>query len=171
MQLTGAFDEFSWHDLLELIGDRQLTGWLCIEACADSTARRRQYQVWFNQGCIVAATQSSRRTNGLLWLMQHQGWLSYNIGQKLAQQCPAQTALGRYFRQQGALDDRQLHRLFNLQLVPVLKSISQLAAAQFQLDTTLPLPLEQMTGLSLTAYDAQTLARRSPQRQQQTVAC
>lgn len=170
MQLTGAFNEFSWHDLLDLIGDRQLTGWLCIEVCTEGTARRRQYQVWLKKGYLVAGTQSSRRTNGLLWLMQHQGWMSYNIGQKLAQQCPEQKSLGSYLRQQGALDEGQLHKLFNLQITPVLKSISQLEDAQFQLDTTLPLPLEQMTGLSLTAYDAQTLARRTV-RQQQQIAC
>jgi len=170
MQLIGAFNEFSWHDLLDLIGDRQLTGWLCIEVCAENTARRQQHQVWFKNGCIVSATQSSRRTNSLLWLMQHQGWMNYNIGQKLAQQRPEQKSLGRYLREQGALEDRQLHKLFNLQITPVLKAISQLEDAQFQLNTSLPLPLEQMTGLNLTAYDAQILARRSLWQQKQ-LAC
>jgi len=170
MQLTGNLNEFSWHDLLDLIGDRQLTGWLCIEVCTEGTSRRRQYQVWFKKGCLVAATQSSRRTNSLLWLMQHQGWMNCNISQKLAQQRPEQKSLGRYLRQQGALDERQLHKLFNLQITPVLKAISQLEDAQFQLDTSLPLPLEQMTGLSLTAYDAQILARRSLWQQKQ-LAC
>ncbi len=169
MQLTGAFNEFSWHDLLDLIGDRQLTGWLCLEACTEGTSRRKQYQVWFKKGCLMAATQSSRRTNGLLWLMQHQGWMSYNIGLKVIQQCPETVCSGSYLRQQGVLDERQLQKIFNLQLTPVLKAISQLEDAQFQLDTTLPLPLEQMTGLKLTAYDAQTLARRH--RRAKHIAC
>lgn len=173
MQLIGSFCEFSWYDLLDLVAHKCLTGWLCVEAVAEgATQGRRQYQVWFQNGSLVAAAQSGRRHgsssqssgdsnhNSLLWMMQRQGWLSPNVSQKMAQQCPPQVPLGQYFRQQRALDDRQLQQLFNLQLSPVIKALSLLESAQFQLDTTMPLPLELMTGLKLPAYNAQTLARQ-----------
>jgi hypothetical protein len=160
MQLTGSLGEFSWPDLLDLIAHKRLSGWLCIEASDENTQARQPYQVWFQKGCLVSATQSSRRTNGLFWLMQHQGWLGYNSALKIAQHCPGETAVGRYFRQQGALDNQQLKQLFHLQLKPVLKGLSQLQAGQFQLDTTLPLPYEQMTGLKMLAYDAHSMARQ-----------
>lgn len=160
MQLTGSLNEFSWHDLLDLIAHKHLSGWLCIETSSDHPQARRRYQVWFSQGWLVTATQSSRRTNGLFWLMQHQGWLHYNSALKVAQFCPSELAVGRYFRQQGVLDDSQLKQLFHLQLQPVLNSLSQLQEGQFQLDTVLPLPYEQMTGLKMRAYDAQGTARQ-----------
>ena len=160
MQLTGNLNEFSWHDLLDLIAHKRLSGWLSIEATGDKKQKRRRYQIWFHQGGLVTATQSSRRTNSLFWLMQRQGWLSYNSSLKVAQQCPEGMAVGQYFRDQKVLDDRQLKQLFNLQLKSILKAISQLEEAQFQLDTTVPLPYEQMTGVKLLAYDAQGLMRQ-----------
>ena len=160
MQLTGNLSEFSWHDLLDLIAHKRLSGWLSIEANGDKKQERRRYQVWFHQGGLVTATQSSRRTNSLFWLMQRQGLLSYNSALKVAQHCPEKMAVGQYFRDQKVLDDRQLKQLFNLQLKSILKAISQLEEAQFQLDTTVPLPYEQMTGVKLLAYDAQGLMRQ-----------
>jgi len=160
MQLTGNLNEFSWHDLLDLIAHKRLSGWLSIEAAGDKKPKRRRYQIWFHQGGLVTATQSSRRTNSLFWLMQRQGWLSYNSALKVAQHCPEEMAVGQYFRDQRVLDDRQLKQLFNLQLKSILKAIGQLKEGQFQLDTTVPLPYEQMTGIKLLAYDAQAMMRQ-----------
>lgn len=159
MKLTGKLTEFSWHDLLDLVAHQRLNGWLGVEAMSDRSPKC-QYQVWFQEGYLIAATQSTRRTNELFWLMQHQGWLSYNSALKIAQHCSSGMAVGQYFRQQGVLNNQKLQHLFNLQLVPVLSSLSRFTDAEFTLDTTLPLAYEHMTGLKLLAYDAQSISRQ-----------
>lgn len=160
MKLTGNFAELSWHDLLDLVAHKRLSGWLRVVSAGDDSASKYQCQIWFQGGCLIAATQTTRQTNGLFWLMQHQGWLGYNSALRLAQHCPSGVAIGQYFRQQKVLDAHKLQHLFNLQLSPVLNRLSCLTNAEFILDTTLPLPYEHMTGLKLPAYDAQAIARQ-----------
>ncbi|MEO1296333.1 MAG: DUF4388 domain-containing protein [Cyanobacteria bacterium J06636_16] len=156
MQLTGAFSELPWTEVLHFLAHSQVTGQLAIR---QESRRLQCWQtcrcyLWMDQGYFVGA---SLNTNGygLLRLIQQQGWLSLQSGERLAKTLPESLSLGEYLNTQGVLNDRQLHVLFQLQVIRRLNEIRHLQQACFEFESTENLPRLEMTSLRVPIYEIQ----------------
>lgn len=123
--------------------------------------RPKYINLWFSQGCILAAA-SKLNNRGLLGLIHQQGWLPYKTGDRLAHSLPADTVLGVYLRQQGAITTQQFRSLFQHQVLNTVQTVAELTTADFSFKTLEALPYMTMTGLKLPIYEVQSfLASRA----------
>ncbi|MGF1523314.1 MAG: DUF4388 domain-containing protein [Leptolyngbyaceae cyanobacterium] len=156
MQLTGSFSELSWAEVLHFLAHSQVTGQLAIR---QESSRRQCWQpcrcyLWMEEGYFVGASYNTSGY-GLLRLIQQQGWLSLKSGERLAKTLPEPLSLGEYLSTQGVLNERQLHLLFQLQVIRRLSEIRQLQQAWFEFESTKTLPRVEMTGLRVPIYEIQ----------------
>lgn len=154
MEIKGRLSECGYQGLLQLVEHSQLSGCLTLH---QSSLRDRSSelpcQVWFEQGRIVAVTWPGE-SNSLFRLIHKQGWMGYNALERLGQICPAQLPVGAYFYQQGILKAMQLQRVFQAQLLAILKLLAAQEDLPFSLVTGVALPYAEMTGLNLAIADA-----------------
>ncbi|NER82138.1 MAG: hypothetical protein F6K42_21775 [Leptolyngbya sp. SIO1D8] len=159
MQLSGSFSELPWTEMLHFLAHSQVTG--CLSLYPKSSYHQpiytSRYHLWMAQGYFVSAS-SNMNGYGLLRLIQQQGWLSLNSGERLAKTLPKAMALGDYLTVQRVLSDRQRYILFQLQVIRRLNEIRHLKTALFTFQTIEQLPQLEMTGLRVPIYEIQTSA-------------
>ncbi|NES22466.1 MAG: DUF4388 domain-containing protein [Symploca sp. SIO3E6] len=164
MKITSCLSECSLPEILEFLGYIHKTGVLTIRAGPELKLPRgkRQY-IWFSQGLVVAAAK--RLDNqGLLWLINQQGWCSDRVTSKLAQVCPQDTAVGQYLLSQGVLQAQHLPRLFSLQVLQPICTLLTRKEGQFEFETKVNLPMMEMTGLSQSTTEVTLVAQQMLRR-------
>jgi hypothetical protein len=151
MSTIGFLRDFPLPDILQFIDKGRKTGVLRLRALPEfpSTIPPVHY-IWMYQGRIVAVTHRLDQ-KGLISLMQQRSWLSDEIAAKLLQFYRSNQPLGSCLKNRGILQDEQLKHLFQVQVLQQVCALFQLKDAQFKLDQNVPIPMREMTGLSVPA--------------------
>ncbi len=160
MSITGSLTDFSLPEIFQFIERGHKTGLLTLYAESVSQATPSSvYYMWASKGNIVAAA-NQLNNQGLVLLIDQYPWVSNRVVTKLAQFCPPNKSLGLYLRSQGALHMEQLEHLFQIQVVQQLCTLFQLKDAQFKFDQNVPLPMQEMTGLCVSAEVLKVMLRK-----------
>lgn len=94
-------------------------------------------------------------------MIAQRGWVSDRVAFRIAQVSPANTPMGLCLKSQGLLQAEQLKLLFRTQVVGLVSTLLELKDGQFEFDAKGPLPLTEMTGLSLPATEATLMGLRT----------
>lgn len=160
MEITGYLSECSLPEILEFIGYIHKTGLLTIRSFSESKIRTDKIQyIWFSQGHVVAAANRLDH-QGLLWLINQQGWCSDRVISKLAKLCPQDTPVGQYLYSQGVLQAQHLQKLFSVQVLQPICTWCSLQEGQFKFETKVNLPMMEMTGLSQSTTEVTLVVRQ-----------
>lgn len=168
MSIIGFLSDFSLPEIFRFIDSGSKTGMLTLRALPESSAASHHY-IWVENGRIVAAANELNE-EGLLSLIQQYQWVSDRVVTKLAQLRPADQPLGLYLRKQGALRAEQLNHLFHVQIVQQFCVLFKLKDAHFKFEQNVPLPTQEMTGLSVPGTVLEVLGQKLVVLQQLFVA-
>lgn len=151
MSLIGSLEDFSLPEIIQFIEKGNKSGLLTLRALPVSKATPQAvYYFWISQGCLIGA--ANRLDNrGLVRLLNQSKWVSPRVVTKLAQLCPTHIPLGLHLKNQGVLQASQLKQLFLAQVLQPLSAWFKHNEVQFRFDQKLPLPMREMTGLSVSA--------------------
>lgn|ERR687886_483801 len=151
MSLAGYLTDFPLIEILQLIERGKKTGLLTLSIELIGKAKPVPiFYIWVYRGRLVAAARQLDN-RGLVKLIHQRQWLSSRVASKLAQLCPTDKALGLHFKNLGILRKSQLKQLFFLQVLQPVGALSQLHNGHFRFDQNVPLPMREMTGLSISA--------------------
>ncbi|HEY9612598.1 DUF4388 domain-containing protein, partial [Allocoleopsis sp.] len=151
MSLAGYLTDFPLIEILQLIERGKKTGLLTLSM--EPIGKAKPVPVFYisvYRGRLVAAARQLDN-RGLVKLIHQRQWLSSRVASKLAQLCPTHKALGLHLKNLGILRNSQLKQLFFLQVLQPVGAWSQLQKGQFRFDQNVPLPMREMTGLSISA--------------------
>jgi len=143
MAMLGDLQEFSLGDLLHLMEKGKKSGQLSV------WAPNGIYRIWLYQGRVIAALppEEKHRLENLLTGSRLVD--SQVISQLVAR--GLEEPLGRCLQQQGLISPVDLVKLFRHQLQVGLYCLFALEAGQFSFLPNVPLPYQEMTGLSKEA--------------------
>jgi hypothetical protein len=151
MEVSGCLSEFSFPELLQFLGRRSVTGRLTLQLPRPSFPSKTEiYQIWLNQGHVVAVNSPSLGKNLLSFVTQH-GWLSERITSKLGRILPSDMPAGIYLQKQGLLQPKEVQLLFHAQVKQQLKLLAQYRRGKFSFASESSMPMEEMTGFSIPA--------------------
>lgn len=160
MSITGSLADFSLREMFQFIDRGHKTGLLTLYDLPSSQATPRSlHYIWVSKGSIVGAANQSTH-QGLISLIEQYQWVSNRVITKLAQFCPTDKPLGLYLRSQGALQVEQLEHLFQVQVFQQVCVLSQSNDAQFKFEQNVPIPMREMTGLSVPAIVVQVMLQK-----------
>lgn len=151
MCLTGSLTDLSLPEILLFAEKGKKTGLVTLfSEPVDQSKSLPIYYIWMYQGRLVAASHHLDE-RGLVKLIHQRQWVSPRVVDKLAQLCPMDKPLGLHLKNQGILRNFQLKELFIAQVLQPVYALCQLQKGQFEFDQNLPLPMREMTGLSVSA--------------------
>ncbi|MGK7945248.1 MAG: DUF4388 domain-containing protein [Microcystaceae cyanobacterium] len=145
MTIIGTLSDFSLPELFQFLEQGNKTGQLTLTHSKDEETA--QHHIWFRQGRIVAAADSSDH-KGLLNLMRQRGWVKDRVVELLTDDHLKDTPLGIYMKSQGLLEADKLKLVFYVQVMQQVCQLFTLSDAQFAFNPSIPLPMMEMTGLS-----------------------
>jgi hypothetical protein len=148
MAISGFLSEFSLPEIFQILEQGNKTGRLTIKShLPHSSVQNPIFHIWFKQGMIVAASDRLDG-QGLLGIIQQQGWLSARAAARITDVCATNQPTGLCLKLQGVLDVQQLKTLFSYQVLNPVCKILELSNAVFQFDQKTPIPTSEMTGLT-----------------------
>ena len=151
MSTTGLLTDFSLPELFQFIDKGHKTGVLRLRTLSEAQATMPPvYYIWAYQGRIVAAANRLDQ-QGLISLIKKRHWVSNQVVTKLFQFYPNDKPLGLCLKNQGVLQSEQLKDLFQVQVLQQVCALFQLKDGQFKFDQHVPIPMREMTGLSVPA--------------------
>jgi hypothetical protein len=151
MCLSGSLTDLSLAEILLFTEKGKKTGLLTLLAQPRLQAESLPiYYIWVYQGRLVAASHYLNE-QGLVKLIHQRQWVSPRVVDKLAQLCPTDKSLGFHLRNQGVLRNFQLKQLFIAQVLQPVCALCQLQEGQFEFVQNVPLPMREMTGLTVSA--------------------
>lgn len=160
MSVKGSLTDFSLPEIFQFVEKGRKTGLLTLRALPSSQPTSTPvHYIWVYRGRIVAAANRLDQ-QGLVSLIAQRQWVSARVVTKLTQLCPPNQPLGLCLKNQGALQAEQLKRLFQLQVLQQVCALFQLKDGQFRFDPKVPLPVREMTGLSVPATEATLMGLR-----------
>lgn len=154
MCIAGSLKDFSLPEICRLIENGKQTGLLTLRTCCpNQDSPERVHYIWVYCGRIVAVT-NRLDAQGLVSLMAQCQWIDRCHVSKLVQLCPLNQPLGLCLIEKGALQVEQLKWLFQVQVLQPIRALFQLQDAQFEFESNVPIPMPEMTGLSISATAA-----------------
>lgn len=164
MCIAGYLSDFSLAEICHLIETGKQTGLLTLRACLPTqTSSAAVRYIWVYQGRLVAVTHQLDQ-QGLVSLIAQRQWINQPRFAQLVQTCPTHQPLGSYLKHKGALQAKQLKWLFQVQVLQSMRTLFQLQDAQFEFNSTVKIPMREMTGLSIPATEATLIGLREAQR-------
>ncbi len=149
MSTIGFLRDFPLPEIFQFIDKGRKTGVLRLRALPDySSIMPSVHYIWIYQGRIVAAANRLDQ-QGLISLIKQRNWVSPQVATKLFQLYKNNQPLGLCLKNQGVLQDEQLKHLFQVQVLQQVCALFQLKDGQFKLDQNVPIPMREMTGLSV----------------------
>jgi Domain of unknown function (DUF4388) len=147
MAMLGNLSEFSLPDILQMFERSGKTGQLSVWAPTGI------YRVWFYQGRVIASIspESQHRLKQLLVDCQA---IDGEMALHLDTLTPLNEPLGSYLRKQSLIAPPQLAMVFRQQLKLGLYDLFSLQSGQFRFGANVPLPYEEMTGISKGSMEA-----------------
>jgi hypothetical protein len=166
MSITGNFADFSLPELLQFLDQGKKTGVLQVKFLLEpsgSTPTQVNY-IWLHQGRIIAAADRLDQ-KGLTSMITQRGWISERVISRVTQISASSinTPLGLFLKSQGMLQAEQLKLLFNTQVLRPICALFQVKDGLFTFTPVdkLPLPLAEMTGLSMSATEVILMGLRA----------
>lgn len=157
MFIKGSFTDFSLLEILQFIEKCNKTGLLTVRALSESSFTPLVHYIWVCEGRIVAASYYLD-SQGLVRLIEQHQWVSDRVLEKLVGWCSLLgEPLGNYLKNQGVLRGEQLQQLFNIQVLTQVSALFQLKDGTFEFHQNMPVPKQELTGLSVSAGDIQSL--------------
>lgn len=152
MEIAGQLTEFPLPELLQFLDCRQVTGYLSLSISSDyyEDLKPQQYMLWFNQGHVVSADQTSSFQDIYAAAVRRE-WIRPFVANKLKRRAPENMAAGIYLETQGVLNFGQLRSLFFSDVVNRTEALCSIKSAIFWFQTTIDLPMHEMTGLRIPA--------------------
>lgn len=148
MAISGFLSELSLPEIFQLLEQGNKTGRLTIKShLPNSSLQDPIFHIWFKQGLIVAAADRLDG-QGLLSIIQQQGWLSARAAARITDVCATNQPTGLCLKLQGVLEVPQLKMLFSYQVLNQVCKLFELQDGVFQFDQTTPIPTSEMTGLT-----------------------
>lgn len=166
MAITGTLGDFSLPELLQFLDHGKKTGLLQVRLLAEQTENKTPqiYYIWLHQGRVIAAADRLDRKCLTLMITQR-GWVSERVISRVTQisSNSINTPLGLFLKSQGMLQSEQLKLLFNTQILRPICTLFQIQNGHFTFNPmeTLPLPLEEMTGLSMAGTEVILMGLRA----------
>ena len=152
MPIIASLYDFSFPEILQFLEKGRKTGLLTIRTEPVSQASQSSvHYIWVHQGRIVAV---AKRLDGqdLIKLIEQRRWVSKRVLNKLIHWCcPHNEPLGQSLNNQGILRIEQLKELFYFQVLQPVLNLFKLKDGIFKFDQNAPLPMREMTGLSISA--------------------
>jgi hypothetical protein len=96
---------------------------------------------------VAAANQLDHR--GLVSLIAEDQGVKNRLVAEIAQSCPSSQPLGLCLKNRLVLETEQLKHLFHVQVLQRVCALFQLKEGQFEFYQNVPLPMREMTGLSV----------------------
>jgi len=160
MPITGSFSDFSLQEIFQFLDNGKKTGLLTLRTLPESpTMPLSLHYIWVSQGRLVGATNQLNH-DGLVSLIAQYQWVSKRVVTKLAEFSPPNQPLGLYLKNQGVLQTAQLEHIFQMQVVQELCPLVQANDAQFKFDQNVPLPMQEMTGLSVSGVALELMLQK-----------
>ncbi len=151
MSTTGLLSDFSLQELFQFIDKGNKTGVLRLRALAESQETLPPvHYIWVYQGRIVAVANRLDQ-QGLISLIKQRHWVSHQVVTKLFQFYTEDKPLGFCLKNHGVLNTPQLKHLFQIQVLQPIGALFQLQEGMFKFDQNVPIPMREMTGLSVPA--------------------
>jgi hypothetical protein len=151
MSTIGFLRDFPLPEIFQFIDKGRKTGVLRLRALPEvPTTLPPVHYIWTYEGRIVAAANRLDQ-QGLISLIQQRNWVTHQVATKLFKFYPTDQPLGLCLKNQGVLNNEQLKHLFQVQVLQQICALFQLKDAQFKLDQNVPIPMREMTGLSVPA--------------------
>ncbi|WP_413171589.1 DUF4388 domain-containing protein [Anabaena azotica] len=148
MAISGFLSELSLPEIFQLLEQGNKTGRLTIKAKSpDSSQEGKDFHIWFKQGLIVAAA-NRLDGQGLLSIIQKQGWLTARAAARITDVCATNQPTGLCLKLQGILDAQQLKMLFSYQVLNQVCKLFELQDGSFHFDSRTSIPNSEMTGLT-----------------------
>lgn len=152
MSLIASLYDFSFPEILQFIEKGGKTGLLTIRTEPVSQASQSSvHYIWVYQGRIIAVAKRLDG-QGLVKLIEQRQWVSKRVLNKLIHWCcPRNEPLGQSLNNQGILRSEQLKELFYFQVLQPVLNLLKLKDGVFKFDQNAPMPMREMTGLSISA--------------------
>lgn len=151
MSTTGFLRDFPLPEIFQFIDKGRKSGVLRLRALQEfPTTMPPAHYVWIYKGRIVAVANRLDQ-QGLISLIQQRHWVSSQVVTKLVDFYPNNQPLGLCLKNQGVLQTEQLKHLFQVQVLQQVCALFQLKDGQFKFDQDVPIPMREMTGLSVPA--------------------
>ena len=185
MAFTGYLSQFSLPELFRFLEEGYKTGLLTIRQLNSNISQSKHsqsnyspstdsrsnnlhpnlttetYYIWLQQGRIIAAAESLDN-QGLISILSKRGWNKSNLTLKdFEKHSSTKTTMGLYLKSQGIVKAEQLMLLFRAQVTEKISPLFELNNAEFNFEANSPLPLAEMTGLSIPATEATLMGLRN----------
>ncbi|MBV6626825.1 MAG: DUF4388 domain-containing protein [Rivularia sp. (in: Bacteria)] len=161
MAFTGYLSKFSLPEIFEFLEQGFKTGLLSIRTLkSEQDEPVENHYIWLRQGRIIAAA-SKLDNQGLVSLINHRGWVSHNCAMEKFQASGGKMAMGLCLKSQGLLSAEQLTLLFRAQIMGQVSRLFELENGKFNFDFQAPIPVAEMTGLSMITTEATIKGLRS----------
>ncbi|BAY23579.1 hypothetical protein NIES2100_33710 [Calothrix sp. NIES-2100] len=158
MAITGNFADFPLPELLQFLAQGKKSGVLYINVSSNTNDNKKEqvYYIWLHQGRVIAAADRLDK-QGLTLMIDERGWISERVISRVTQISSnfINKPLGLVLKSQGLLQPEQIKLLFHNQILKPICNLFQRQDGLFQFNQveTLPLPLLEMTGLSMSATE------------------
>jgi hypothetical protein len=152
MSTTGLLTDLSLREIFLFINKGNKTGVLRLSALPSQTSLPPVHYIWAHQGRIVAVANRLDH-QGLISLIKQRHWFSNQVITKLFQLYAEDKPLGLCLKNHGILSTEQLKHLFQIQVLQSICTLFQLKDGIFKFDQNVPIPMQEMTGLSIPAVD------------------
>ena len=151
MSLIASLYDFSFPEFLQFLEKGRKTGLLTIRTGSVSQASQSSvHYIWVYQGRIVAAAKRLDG-QGLVKLIEQRQWVTKRVLNKLIHWCcPHNEPLGQSLNKQGILRSEQLKELFYFQVLQPVLNLFKLKDGVLKFDQNAPMPMREMTGLSIS---------------------
>lgn len=184
MAFTGYLSQFSLPELFRFLEEGYKTGLLTIyklssrelssskltssslhsnnlaSSQSHSNLTTEANYIWLQQGRILAAAKCLDN-QGLISTLTKRGWNKNCLTLKDFENSSTKTTMGLYLKSQGVVKAEQLMLLFRAQVTDKISPLFQLENAEFNFEANAPLPLAEMTGLSIPATEATLMGLRN----------
>jgi hypothetical protein len=151
MSTTGFLTDLSLLEIFQFIDKGRKTGVLRLRALPEAQGTLPPvHYIWAYQGRIVAVAHRLDQ-QGLISLIKQRHWVSNQVVTKLFRFYPNDKPLGLCLKNQGVLNSEQLKHLFQVQVLQPVCALFQLKDGQFKFDQNVPIPMRELTGLSIAA--------------------
>lgn len=147
MAMLGDLSDFPLPDILQMFERAEKTGQLSIWSPLGI------YRIWFHQGRIISAIAPDAQYQLKQLLCTHAS-IEPSILTSFSSASPLSEPVGNLLRKRELITPAHLAQIFRLQIKAGLYTLFALKSGQFRFAANVPLPYEEMTGLSKGALEA-----------------
>jgi Domain of unknown function (DUF4388) len=165
MALSGQLKDYALPELLTTIEQGGKTGMLTIRAFNESENEFKKTYLSFKNGYLIAVSEDSM-SRDLVRLMALNKFLDHSIIESLItmeEEFQLHLPVGSYLQTNNKINDLQLKKLFNVQVIERAVRLYALSDAWFTFNSRVRASMLELTGLQLKANNLNLLGLRALQ--------